>query len=713
MPALKESEVPALVRKLITAARRADSKNRAEMKADLQMRVGGEGQWDQEELRKRKEQNRPAISINKVAMPCNHIENEMRSNPPGPVCHPVGDGDADTADIIEGLIREVEYRSKAPVAYETCGGQVAAGGLAALQLVTEYVDPSKNDDQQLCIELIEDQSTVYWDPNSRKFDRSDAIWAARVRSLGREVYETRFGKKALENISSSSKWSGMLGYVSSDYSQISEWTGGGKGAFWIVEFYWVQLDDVKMGMYSNHLAYEIGSDDIHEGVTLKPDRTWTYQKRKVMMYVVDAIQSLEEPVEWLGTRPPLFPALGQEIWIEGECKRLSLVRDARGSQKGLNYAASEMLFLAGTLTKTPWTGPRGVFGNGDKWDTANQEPWAFIEWDPQFYPDANGQMHMGPGPERVERIAEVDSSLKMCAFFSDSIQTSTGMLDPSRQLASSDNPAKKVEQLQAQGQLGSIQYQGNVLRCIEAMYEEMLVIFPQIMDSPRVMTVVKPDSKSEAVQINATFTKNGKSKIHDIKGSLGKYSVRCMAAPAYATRRDEASEQLTEFFKVAPNALQSPKMMAQFLRLIGEGNPIVRQMADILDPPMDGDVTPEMLQGQLAQSQQQLQTMQKVNQALAFKLQAGLPKIEADKWKAALEHLDSQQDRAARIAIAEISASKDTDKATADALLSIMELAHERGMQASDQVHEAQMSQIPPPVDPNAQQEPQGGGATQ
>jgi Phage P22-like portal protein len=702
MPELKRSEVPALVRKLITQARKADEKNRQEMKADLMMRVGGEGQWDQQELRKRKEQNRPAISINKIAMPCNHIENEIRSNPPGPVCHPIGDGDSDTADVIEGLIREIEYRCKAPVTYETMGGQVAAGGLAAVQLVTEYVDPSKNDDQQICIELVEDPSTVYWDPNSRKFDRSDAMWAARVRQLGKEVFEQKYGKKAVENLSNEKGWAQTVGYLAGDRPVISEWTSGGRGPFWVVEFYWVQQDTVKMAMYSNHLAYEVGSDDIPKGVKPKDGRTWEYIKKTVMMYVVSAVEVLEDPCEWLGTRPPLFPALGQEIWIEGECKRLSLVRDSRGSQKGLNYAASEMLFLAGTLTKTPWTGPRGVFGNGDKWDTANQEPWAFIEWDPQFYPDTNGQMHMGPGPERVERVAEVDSSLKMCAFFSDSIQTATGMLDPSRQLASSDNPAKKVEQLQAQGQLGSIQYQGNVLRAIECMYEEIMVILPQIMDAPRALTIVKPDTQTEKVLINQEFQQGEKKVHHDIKGALGKYSVRCMAGPSYPTRRDEATQQLTEFFKVAPQALTNPKMMAQFLRLVAEGNPIVRQMADILDPPMDGNITPDILQGQLSQSQQQVQALQKIVQALSMKLQAGLPKIEADKWKAALEHLDKEQDRATRIAIAEISASKDQDKATADAVLQIMNLAHERGMQAADQIHEMQMSQMPQPVDPNA-----------
>lgn len=696
MPSLKKAEIPALVRKLITHARRVEEKNRTAMKSDLAARVGGEGVWDAEELRRRKEQNRPAITIDKLSMPVNHIENEVRQNPPGPVCHPVGGVEDDgMCDIIEGLIRETEYRSKAYISYESAAGAVAACGLSAFQLVTEYVNPMINDDQQLVIEWIEDGSTVYWDPSSRKFDRSDAMWSARVRTLGKEAYEAKYGKKR-DILEGRNSWSQANGWIPGDMPIISEWTGNGKGPFWVVEFYWIEVDRVKMQMHSNSIAYQVSDvdDDTPQppkGVIPK-GTSWEAQKRTVMMYVCDALEVIEDPVEWLGTRGPLFPVLGQEIWNEGECTRMSLIRTSKGAAKGLCYAASEMLTLAGTMSKNPWIGPAGVFGNGDKWDTANQELWAFIEWHPQFAPDPNGQMHLLPGPERNIRTAEVDSTLKMCAFFSDQIQTGTGMLDPSRQLARGDNSGVKVEQLQAQGQLGSLQYQDNVMRAVGSMYDEMLVIYPQILDSAQAKTIIRADGQAENALINQEFgdphPETGKRKFHDMKGSLGKYGVRCNSGPNSQTRRDKAVTVLSDFFKNVPQAIQSPKMMAQFLRMIAEGNPAVEQMADILDPPMDGNVTPAMLQGQLAQSQQQNQALKQVVQTLGMKLQAGLPKIEADKWAKAL-------DAVTKINVAKIAASKDLDRANADResdmLQTILQMGHESAMQEVDHGHQAGM----------------------
>lgn len=686
MPSLKLSEVPTLIRKLVTHARKIEGKNRQAMKADQMMVAGGEGQWDPEELRKRKESNRPAITNNKLAMPVDHIENEVSQAPPGPDCHPVGGfEDNGLSDIANGLIRETEYRSKAHIAYKSAAGAVAGCGLSALQLSTEYVNPMINDDQQLVIDWVEDSSTVYWDTNSHTYDRGNAMWAARVRTLGQEQYEAKYGKKR-DVLGNRNTWSQSNGWIPGDMAILTEWTGNGKGPFWVVEFYWVEVGRVQMQMHSNHIAYEKDAE-VPKGA--KPmGATWEAQKKRVMMYVCDALEVLEDPVEWLGTRPPLFPVLGKEIWIEGECTRKSQIRDQHGSQKGLNYAESEMLTLAGTISKNPWTGPRGVFGNGDKWDSANSELWAFMEWDPQFAPSPDGTFHLLPGPERNIRIAEVDASLKMCAFFADQIQSGTGMLDPSRQLANQDNSGVKVEQLQQQGQLGSLQYQKSVTNAVESMYEEMLVIFPQILDSGRAQTIIKADGRAEVALINQEFgephPETGKRKFHDIKGSLGKLGVRAKAGPSYDTRRDAAVATLGEFFKNVPQAIQSPKMMAQFLRMIGEGNPAVEQMADILDPPQDGSVTPAMLQGQLAQAQQQMQGMKQVIQTLGMKLQAGLPKIEADKWKAALDAMT-------KIRVAEISASKDADNQQAnreaDALAQVLQMSHDAATQAVENEH--------------------------
>ncbi len=697
MAKLKKSEVPALVRKLVTHARKVDEENRKAMRADLKMVAGGAGQWDTEELNKRKASNRPAVSMNKVAMPVDHIENEVRQNPPGPMCHPVGGVEDDgMCDIIEGLIRETEYRSKAYISYESAAGVVAGCGLSALQLTTEYVNPLVNDDQQMVIEWVEDGSTVYWDPSARKFDRSDAMWSARVRALGKEAYEAKYGKKR-DILGNRNTWSQSNGWIPGDMPILTEWSNNGKGPYWVVEFYWIEVERVKMQMFSNNIAYQMSGQDDDTPEPPKGAKPrgagWEAQKRTVWMYVCDALEVLEEPVEWLGSRTPLFPILGKEIWIEGECTRKSLIRDQHGSQKGLNYAASEMLTLAGTISKNPWTGPAGVFGNGDKWDTANSELWSFIEWFPQFYPDPNGQMHMGPGPERNPRIAEVDSSLKMCAFFADQIQSGTGMLDPSRQLASSDNSGTKVQQLQQQGQLGSLQYQDNVMRAVGSMYDEMLVIFPKILDAARAMTIIRADGKAEQAQINQEFgeahPKTGKRRFYDMKGSLGKYGVRCNAGPNSQTRRDAAITTLSEFFKNVPQAIQSPKMMAQFLRMIAEGNPAVEQMADILDPPLDGSVTPEMLQGQLAQSQQQNQAMKQVIQVLDMKLKAGLPEIEYKRWAKAIDFLENRENNITKLAAAEITSSKDADQSLVS---QVLQFAHERGMQAEDH-EQAQQTQ--------------------
>ena len=74
-----------------------------------------------------------------------------------------GEGaDKDTADIMEGLIREVEHRSGAKVAYTTAVKYSAAGGMGALELATEYVD-DYSFAQQLIIQSVEDPALIFFD----------------------------------------------------------------------------------------------------------------------------------------------------------------------------------------------------------------------------------------------------------------------------------------------------------------------------------------------------------------------------------------------------------------------------------------------------------------------------------------------------------------------------------------------------------------------
>ena len=181
MAKIPKSEMPAYVRRCYSQWQTATKRNREAERERLRFYVGGDLQWRDDELTKRKNQQRPWVTINRVKPAVDQVEGDIRLNPPGPQVHPVGGGaDADTADIIEGLIREVDYRSNACTAYSTAGKYSAASGYAVLELATEYVSEDSFA-QQLVVKSVEDPEMVFLDPTARRANREDAGWVASSR----------------------------------------------------------------------------------------------------------------------------------------------------------------------------------------------------------------------------------------------------------------------------------------------------------------------------------------------------------------------------------------------------------------------------------------------------------------------------------------------------------------------------------------------------
>ncbi len=256
------------------------------------------------------------------------------------------------------------------------------------------------------------------------------------------------------------------------------------------------------------------------------------------------------------------------------------------------------------------------------------------------------------------------------------------------------------------------------------MYQQMCVIFPKIMDGPRSATIIRADSQHEMKEINRDFPgginpATGK-KESPLNIALGQYAVRVNAGPSFKERQEKAVAMLNEFFKANPAALGAPGVAAAYMRLIGEGNPKVEQMADLLQPGgADEDATPEQMQAQLMQAQQQSQQQQQIIEKMQQVIMAKLPEVEAGKWKAELDALT-------KIYVAEINSSKDADRAGGDRLAALLQqmlnMGHEQGMAAMQQGHEQQaaqeqrgheqtMAQIPPPIDPNAAAKQPNGAA--
>lgn len=82
------------------------------------------------------------------------------------------DSDTDTAEVMNGLIRNIEAASRADVAFDTAGFFAATGGFGVVRITTEYA----NDDafeQDIVFKEVRNPYSVKFDPHAKEFDKRD------------------------------------------------------------------------------------------------------------------------------------------------------------------------------------------------------------------------------------------------------------------------------------------------------------------------------------------------------------------------------------------------------------------------------------------------------------------------------------------------------------------------------------------------------------
>jgi hypothetical protein len=136
------------------------------------------------------------------------VTNAQRMNRTSSMVHPVDDGaDIDTADVLQGLIRHIEYDSTALVAYATAAFYAAAIGFGYYFADTEHCDPlSFNLD--IKIRRIRNPFTVYMDPSAQEPHGADGRFCFIVQDLTEEEYKEAY-PNAKGATSGSDEWASV------------------------------------------------------------------------------------------------------------------------------------------------------------------------------------------------------------------------------------------------------------------------------------------------------------------------------------------------------------------------------------------------------------------------------------------------------------------------------------------------------------------------
>ena len=152
-----------LMRDRLRQAIGAYSESREDELDDLRFMAGSpdnQWQWPQDVLATRGSVQgqtvnaRPCLTINKLPQHVRQVTNEQRQNRPSGKVIPVNDqADVEVAEVLDGIVRHIEYMSDADVAYDTaCENQVTYGE-GYIRLLTEYCYEDSFD-QDIRIEQI-------------------------------------------------------------------------------------------------------------------------------------------------------------------------------------------------------------------------------------------------------------------------------------------------------------------------------------------------------------------------------------------------------------------------------------------------------------------------------------------------------------------------------------------------------------------------------
>src|ERR1035441_5247726 len=165
----------------------AESSNRTAGIEALRFRHLGE-QWPDDIMANRGPE-RLCLTINHTDTLVTRIENGMKQQRPRIKAHPVQDADVDKAKLVNGLIRHIENRSKASVAYDAAGSSALDIGWGYVRIRSEYVSERSFDEQELRIDPVMDTFTVYRDPGSLLRAGSDSMRYLVTEKIKRTKYK--------------------------------------------------------------------------------------------------------------------------------------------------------------------------------------------------------------------------------------------------------------------------------------------------------------------------------------------------------------------------------------------------------------------------------------------------------------------------------------------------------------------------------------------
>jgi hypothetical protein len=535
-------------------------------------------QWEDTIRNRRMTDQRPCLTVNKTRQHCLQIVNDARQNKAQIRLIPTGDGATyESAKIFEGITRHIEYISNALEAYDSATWRQVTGGWGYWRVVTDYLD-DKSFDQEIYIRRIPDPLSVYLDPDIQEFDGSDARFGFVFKDWTYDEFDAEYPDE--RDKSGDLPFSDDNGWLAKDHIRVAEY------------FRKSDKPDELLLLADNSavpksaLAKDALPDGAKPGAVANVGGAWLpiVKTRPVTRAEIDwfkiAGDRIIERTIWPGCYIPLVRVIGEETIIEGQLDRKGHTRALKDPQRMYNYQTSAMVEAIALQSKSPYiTAVESLEGLETYWENANRENRAYLPYN--ALTDEGAAI---PPPQRQNPPSMPAAYIEAMKVAQTELMMASGQWQA--QMGENENAKSGVaiNARQRQGDNATYHYIDHLAQAIKFTGKILIDLIPKIYDTPRVIKIMAEDGDQSEVHIDPTasqpsqmvapgpqgpqpITEGQAQKVQgdeDLAANIktifnpkvGKYDVEADVGPAYATRRQETFQALTQLMQASPDLMK-------------------------------------------------------------------------------------------------------------------------------------------------------------
>jgi hypothetical protein len=516
------------------------SENNERFRNDVKFTYELEGQWTTDEIKEYDDLKKPRLTFNMMPRFLAVIQGEFGQMAPNLKVRALNaiDADQDKINLLTDILREISFKSRNDIVYQTSFNNALTGGYGAYRIVVELEDVFSFN-HVIRYKSIQDPTNCFWDPAARENDKHDGKYCGLVTYMSKEEFKLKYPKVDVP-------------VRESDFNQ-NNFTWMNEEEIGIVEYYEkvpfkrevsllsngkvVDSEDaakiVKEINEKNKILSEIKQD--FNFVETKVVDTATRDDFKIKFYRSIKNEILDR-AEWDGKRLPIIFQPGFLRWIEGREKTMSFLRWLKDAQKAYNYARSEFSYRLKLTRYEPYlASEKNVEGHETQWNNAYMAKSVLV-----FKADPNGYE---PKRQSAQEIPQ-SLSLEMNQSYND-LQRISGRFEANLGAPSNEVSGRAITARQRPGNLSVKPFFDNAVDSIESGAIASLDLMQKVMDNERFVTLKKENGDQKQEIIN----KEGGTQ-NNIKD--GQFNVEVTVGSSFEVQKAEAIEQLIRIVGVDP-----------------------------------------------------------------------------------------------------------------------------------------------------------------